>query len=357
MVSFILPIHSGPPAPVTLLVVVARLGVCNVRGTCGSCWCDLCVHRSCNECRVGNRVFPLVKSKAVVLKYDSLQPVVLALQGDTLDEDTLLSCEAIVSTLRQKRRDNDRYVLGEVENHKLKTLYDEIFDELAQYARAYCRTSLLHGKLADCILQDDTATTATDSRSNAAASSETTGTSTSKDASNGFAELDKLGRMTEREKTDMNAADHNNAHFRHRPVDSTKASASGGAPSGRDGPQDNPSKLKQYLRQVEAFQANPTTSAPLEFPESLTSSERRAIHEVSDRLGLAHESRSTKTGRVLTVSKLDTAGAGTERPKRKRDDTGVNDGDGESLYAQMRSDLKTKAHAKRFAGWSDASAS
>eukprot|EP00041_Stephanoeca_diplocostata_P027967 m.780445 g.780445 ORF g.780445 m.780445 type:complete len:78 (+) comp23281_c0_seq9:279-512(+) len=53
----------------------------------------------------------------------------------------------------------------------------------------------------------------------------------------------------------------------------------------------------------------------------------------------------------------DTAGAGTERPKRKRDDTGVNDGDGESLYAQMRSDLKTKAHAKRFAGWSDASAS
>lgn len=94
-----------------------------------------------------------MKSEAVSFEHEELLTVAAALQNDTLDLPTVEKCQTKIGMLREKRRTNDRFIFAADSKENISALYDQVFSEYEQLAKAYRKTSRLHGQLADYILQ------------------------------------------------------------------------------------------------------------------------------------------------------------------------------------------------------------
>lgn len=222
--------------------------------------------------------FPLCRSDGIIFEYPEFAPLVTAVMSDSMDWHAFEGCQTLLSELADKRAANDEYCFSGISRSHRTGIYSRVFDEIGLLTHAYRRVSPNHEKLA--VLAEQIKL----SKSSRPVDLRRLGGDV-------WDEVDKVSRMSERERSDLNSGDKNNEHLAKR-----RKGNSGQAAKAERG------AIADMIREIQAFHADPTKTI-IALPMTLTSGERREAHAMAESLGLKHMSKGTGAERHMVLSK------------------------------------------------------
>eukprot|EP00038_Savillea_parva_P026194 m.52142 g.52142 ORF g.52142 m.52142 type:complete len:720 (-) comp7354_c0_seq1:1841-4000(-) len=265
---------------------------------------------------VDTQFFPLCRSDAIIFDIPQFEPLVKAVTSDSMDWQAFEAAQTLFNDLVQRRASNDAYCFEGIPLSRRAPLYRQVFEEIVLLTRAYQKVSPNHHRLTCLVAKHTGSNDGTPIGPQPDRSSKPTGS--------GWDEVDKLSRMSERERTDANSGDQNNAHFAKR----RRGNAGGMVAVEAD---------SDMMQQIQAF-ANDDTRLVLSLPRMLPSSQRREAHKTAEALGLIHTSKGEGNDRHLVITK----------PEKKQSNETVGTS---SLAGMKKASANHQPDAKRFAGW------
>eukprot|EP00039_Didymoeca_costata_P007914 m.105345 g.105345 ORF g.105345 m.105345 type:complete len:765 (-) comp13871_c0_seq1:4044-6338(-) len=281
--------------------------------------------------------FPLVHTQALALEHPLLASVMKALQSENIDRATLEVCMLQAENFNNASQQNEERFFPELSDKKRRLAYTKCREELKDMTSKLQGISENHNKLATALLDTEATRSTTPDMPPTTLQGETA-----------FAELDRINNLSHREREDIVSGDTNNAHRKfweqphavgnkERPTNpgycydfnnfgecargqnckflhedsgnmsqgplcyvcNQRGHKSRECPHQQDGTSETKEETIRLKRQLVDFAR--TKQKEIQFPKTLTSSERRVVHEKAEELGLQHETRIVQGARIVHV--------------------------------------------------------
>jgi len=273
--------------------------------------------------------FPLCRSQGIIFEYQEFELIVRAVVSDSMDWHAFDGCQKLLLEIEDKRSANDGYCFERVPRSHLPGLYTRVFEEISLLTQAYRKVSPNHEKIAVIVAKMIERNEEAEQRQE---------TRKDKRKSTVWDEVDRIGKMTEREKADVNSGDKNNSHFAKR------RKGTGGQAVKLEGQSD-------IMRQIQTFYADKSRTV-LSLPRTLTSAQRREAHEAAETLGMAHISKGDYRERHIVISKEAKKGGSSDSSAAgKIGGGGITATASDTLAGIKMASSAHKQDAKKFAGW------